>query len=136
MTIALANGKTEQWVTDRTGHKSSAMLAMYTRQARTWAEIGMGTLGALDLLLPEVTAAPLLGHAVRIKGGGRGGGPGPLPQKSTGGVAEWSKAAVLKWELPFPRVLLQRPLETLENKPLTRPVRVLGTAERTLRTPS
>ena len=54
VTIALANGKTEQWVTDRTGHKSSQMLALCTRQARTWGELGLGTLGPLDELLPEV----------------------------------------------------------------------------------
>ena len=56
VTVSLANGKTEQWVTDRTGHKSSQMLALYTRQARTWSEIGLGTLAALDELLPEMRA--------------------------------------------------------------------------------
>jgi integrase len=54
VTVSLANGKTEQWVTDRTGHKSSQMIATYTRQARTWAETRLGVLGALDALLPEV----------------------------------------------------------------------------------
>jgi integrase len=54
VTVALANGKTEQWVTDRTGHKSSQMLALYARQARTWAELELGTLRPLDELLPEV----------------------------------------------------------------------------------
>ena len=34
VTVSLANGKTEQWVSDRTGHKSSQMIATYTRQAR------------------------------------------------------------------------------------------------------
>jgi integrase len=57
VTISLATGKTEQWVTDRTGHKSSQMLAHYQRQARTWTELGLGTLGALDVLLPEVPRA-------------------------------------------------------------------------------
>jgi integrase len=56
VTVSLANGKTEQWVTDRTGHKSSQMIATYARQARTWAETRLGVLGALDALLPE--AAP------------------------------------------------------------------------------
>jgi integrase len=44
ITIALANGKTEQWVTDRTGHKSSQMVARYAGQARTFVELGLGTL--------------------------------------------------------------------------------------------
>ncbi len=55
VTVSLANGKTEQWVTDRTGHKSSQMLATYTRQARTWAELGLGELRPLDELLPEMS---------------------------------------------------------------------------------
>jgi integrase len=56
VTVSLANGKTEQWVTDRTGHKSSQMLSLYTRQARTWAELGLGALQPLDELLPEMKA--------------------------------------------------------------------------------
>ncbi len=57
VTVSLANGKTEQWVTDRTGHKSSQMIALYARQARTWAELELGQLGPLDELLPEVKAS-------------------------------------------------------------------------------
>ena len=46
-------------LTDRTGHKSSQMIATYTRQARTWAELELGTLRAIDELLPEMrTPAP------------------------------------------------------------------------------
>ncbi len=55
VTVSLANGKTEQWVTDRTGHRSSQMLATYTRQARTWSELALGTLQPLDALLPELS---------------------------------------------------------------------------------
>jgi len=54
VTASLANGKTEQWVTDRTGHKSSQQVALYTRQARTWAELELGALRPLDELLPEI----------------------------------------------------------------------------------
>ncbi len=57
VTVSLANGKSEQWVTDRTGHRSSAMLALYTRQARTWSELGLGELRPLDALLPEMRKA-------------------------------------------------------------------------------
>lgn len=56
VTVSLANGKSETWVTDRTGHKSSQMIATYTRQARTWAELELGTLRPLDELLPEMSA--------------------------------------------------------------------------------
>jgi integrase len=53
VTVSLANGKTEQWVSDRTGHKSAVMIATYARQARTWEELELGTLRPLDKLLPE-----------------------------------------------------------------------------------
>lgn len=44
----------EPWGTDRTGHKSSQMLALDTRQARTWAELAPGPLRPFDELLPEM----------------------------------------------------------------------------------
>ena len=64
VTVSLANGKTETWVADRTGHRSSAMINRYRRQARTWAELGLGELAPLDRALPELAAiAPPLPHA-------------------------------------------------------------------------
>jgi integrase len=56
VTISLANGKSETWVADRTGHRSSAMINRYRRQARTWAELGLDELSALDRALPELAA--------------------------------------------------------------------------------
>ncbi|MCL2776620.1 MAG: site-specific integrase [Polyangiaceae bacterium] len=38
VTVALATGKTEAWVADRTGHRSSQMINRYRRRARTWTE--------------------------------------------------------------------------------------------------
>ena len=51
VTIALANGKSETWVADRTGHKSSTMINRYRRKARSW---NMGTLTPLDEAIPEL----------------------------------------------------------------------------------
>jgi integrase len=56
-TLALANGRTETWVTDRTGHESSVMLAEYRRAARTVAELGLGDMLPLDEAIPELTEA-------------------------------------------------------------------------------
>jgi integrase len=64
ITIALANGKTEAWVADRTGHRSSAMINKYRRAARTVAELGLGELAPLDQAIPE------LAGNVAAKGGG------------------------------------------------------------------
>ncbi len=49
VTLALAGGQTEQWVCDRTGHRSSDMINRYRRQARHVAELGMGYADLVDL---------------------------------------------------------------------------------------
>ncbi len=49
VTTSLANGKTETWVIDRTGHGSSTMVNRYRRAARKWSELGLGSLVPLDV---------------------------------------------------------------------------------------
>jgi len=51
VTIAFANGRSESWVSDRTGHRSSQMLARYKRAARTAAELDLGDWIPLDVAL-------------------------------------------------------------------------------------
>lgn len=51
VTLALAAGKTETWVMDRTGHTTSNELNGYRRQARFAAEIGLGWYAPMDQLL-------------------------------------------------------------------------------------
>ena len=58
VTEAKANGRTESWIADRTGHRSSIMINRYNRVARTWAELGLGTYTALDQALPELAGLP------------------------------------------------------------------------------
>jgi integrase len=58
ITLALASGKSEQWVMDRSGHTTSAMLQRYRRAARTVAEAKMTTLVPFHLAIPEF--APFL----------------------------------------------------------------------------
>ncbi len=48
VTLSLAVGKSETWVADRTGHRSSVMINQYRRAARTAAELGLGELAPLD----------------------------------------------------------------------------------------
>jgi hypothetical protein len=59
VTISLANGKSETWVADRTGHRSSEMINRYRRQARTWSELGLGELSPLNRALPDLARLPL-----------------------------------------------------------------------------
>jgi hypothetical protein len=49
--VALANGRSEAWVADRTGHRSSQMIARYKRTARTAAELSLGDWAPLDVAL-------------------------------------------------------------------------------------
>ncbi len=54
VTIALANGRSETWVMDRTGHTTSTVLQRYRRNARTAAELGLGSWLPLDQAIPEL----------------------------------------------------------------------------------
>jgi integrase len=54
VTLSLANGKSETWVADRTGHHSSAQIGNYRRAARTAAELRLGPLDPLDRAIPEL----------------------------------------------------------------------------------
>jgi integrase len=58
VTLSLANGRSEAWVQDRTGHRSSAMVNRYKRTAPTVAELGLGPLAQLDEAIPEVRGTP------------------------------------------------------------------------------
>jgi len=51
VTTALASGRTETWVADRTGHKSHSMIKRYTRQARTAGDLKRGDWKPLDAAL-------------------------------------------------------------------------------------
>ena len=64
VTLSLANGKSEAWISDRTGHKSSTMINRYKRTARTFAELQSGELESLDVAIPELSIAPRLPHGV------------------------------------------------------------------------
>jgi integrase len=47
VTLSLAAGRSETWVADRTGHRSSVMINAYRRAARTAAELGLGELAPM-----------------------------------------------------------------------------------------
>lgn len=61
VTVALASGKNEIWVSDRTGHCSMAEMKTYRRHARTFAELKLGDWTPLDQLIPELL--PYMGEA-------------------------------------------------------------------------
>jgi integrase len=58
VTLNLAAGRTETWIADRTGHKSSDMINKYRRAARTAEELNLGELAPLDAAIPELAHAP------------------------------------------------------------------------------
>lgn len=67
VTTALANGKTEAFVMDRTGHRSSQMVNAYRRAARRSDELNLGNWTPLATAIPE-----LAGEAAKGSGTGSG----------------------------------------------------------------
>jgi integrase len=64
VTVALANGRSESWISDRTGHKSSQMINHYKRTARTLNELGQGDFSPLASAISELAKPPeVVGHA-------------------------------------------------------------------------
>jgi hypothetical protein len=53
ITASLACGRTETWVSDRTGHRSSAQINDYRRGARHFSEMGLGGMSPLHEAIPE-----------------------------------------------------------------------------------
>ena len=53
VTVALATGKTETWVSDRTGHDGHSMIERYRRKARTW---NLGELAPFYAAIQELAA--------------------------------------------------------------------------------
>lgn len=58
ITLNLAAGRNEAWISDRTGHGSSQMIMRYKRAARTWSELNLGTVAPLDASIPELAPTP------------------------------------------------------------------------------
>jgi hypothetical protein len=54
VTIKLALGRSEAWISDRTGHTTSAMIYRYKRNARSAAELGLGDFAPLHEAIPEL----------------------------------------------------------------------------------
>ncbi len=68
ITISLAEGKSEVFITDRTGHSSSDMVYRYKRAARAYAEANLGPLLPLHECIPELRA---LGPSIQVEVVGR-----------------------------------------------------------------
>jgi integrase len=94
VTLALAAGRTEAWVTDRTGHRSSQMVYLYKRSARTAEELGLGWLTPLDQAIPELAPRDRQGANGVQTGGPRG------PQTQRGGSKTSGKGHVVTGREP------------------------------------
>ena len=58
VTLSLANGRTETWMADGRGHRSSATINRYRRSARSAMELALGALLPLDQAIPELRRLP------------------------------------------------------------------------------
>ena len=54
ITLALAYGETDDWVRQRTGHKSSQMITRYRRAASHAEELELGWLYPMHKIIPEL----------------------------------------------------------------------------------
>ena len=79
VTVALAVGKTDSWVMDRTGHKSYQMLSRYKRSARMAVEMGIEWFAPLHEIIPELAALGDAGSATPDGGAKAQTGPAPEP---------------------------------------------------------
>lgn len=61
VTVSLANGKSETWVSDRTGHESSEMINNYGRIASMLRKLNLSELASPDAALAELRGATLAG---------------------------------------------------------------------------
>jgi len=59
VTTALAQGKSEVWVADRTGHRLSAIIFTYKRATRSFQKLGLGPLAPLHEAIPELAEVVL-----------------------------------------------------------------------------
>jgi integrase len=71
VTLSLANGRSETWVADRTGHTSSIMINRYRRASRTAAELKLGPLAPLDRAVVGLDC-PRIAHETSRSRGRRG----------------------------------------------------------------
>jgi hypothetical protein len=58
VTLALGDGRTDDWVKKRTGHRSDMMLNRYKREAETVHELKIGWFKPLHEAIPELAAMP------------------------------------------------------------------------------
>jgi integrase len=113
VTLSLANGRTEAWVQDRTGHTTSAMLNRYRRAARSASELGLGTLVPLSKAIPEFADGPAMAQ--------QGGDDGPESStklaklETQAEVAEPADAADSK-SVSFTGVWVRLPPSALSGK--------------------
>lgn len=54
VTLSLAIGRSQEWITDRTGHEDSNSFKRYKRTARSAEDLGLGWLSPLDEAIPEL----------------------------------------------------------------------------------
>lgn len=54
ITLALATGRSEAWVMERTGHTTSGMLARYRREKSMAQQIGLAWFSRMDRAIPEL----------------------------------------------------------------------------------
>ena len=72
-TVALASGKSEAWVSARTGHRSSMQIAAYRRLAQQFSDVGAGWFANMAETVPELAKdAPIVAPMAAAMGAANG----------------------------------------------------------------
>ena len=66
VTYSLAAGRSEAWVSARTGHTTSAMISRYRKVCDTVTELGVGALVPMVTAVPEIAAALEVENAAKL----------------------------------------------------------------------
>jgi len=111
VTWALATGRTEAWVTDRTGHTSSAMLYRYKRRVRRAEEVEVEEPVSLLDAIPELLEV----GAGSTGSGSSGNDRSAAPKRRSGGMADAADSKVPTPPSPSPDPDAEPPSSGVES---------------------
>jgi hypothetical protein len=130
VTWALATGRTEAWVTDRTGHTSSVMLYRYKRRVRHAEELTVQPPGSLLDAIPELrelgggspgngskTGGQSNGEPDRSSGSTESGGSTENERSASSEMPKWRNGRRGGFKSPCP----ENPAISADSEPVDRP---------------
>jgi integrase len=133
ITLALANGRSEAWVSDRTGHTTSQMINRYRRKAREASELELGDWVDLADALPEFRRANGTGGSEFRHGNGMRSSEGARDESGSAGNCANQPDGALSDRFSNPLVAGSNPAGRAKRKGLENKTGSNGPAPKTSR---